>query len=243
MDSVFFITLAIIVITSIIVAIVKRNSIDACFKVFKNTYVYTYFGDKIYKGEFQPNATGLALQLTREECTDHISYVVYKAEYPAISHIIRKIEDLDEKQLQKRNKQFLKALKQANKSHNSRMFSNFGKIIRDSIIDVFNLVIGQITKKYAVASHISDNSKYVNQMNQELINSMNASYSVILERYVGNKVVVKRMTGEEWMRGILMEYTSDFILLFNIEMKDSDNKIPSDAIISRSIGVVRHLSV
>lgn len=242
MDSIFLITLLVILFTSVLIAIIRRNRVDVCLKAFKKDCITINIAEETYSGIFHPAVTGLALEFSEPDAENRLSRLIYKSEYPNITGFIRKAENLSSAEQERRTKLIAKLNKTAGKRHLRRRITNFIKIIRDSVIDVFNLFIGQMTKKYAFAASISGNAKYLDRMNSELVNSINSSYELVLERYIGRRVLLNNTTDEFLYEGILKDYTADFILLLDVHLTaDAGNTVVADIIVPRSMAMVRSL--
>ena len=83
-------------------------------------------------------------------------------------------------------------------------------------------------------------------MKKELISSVAAAYEPLLERHIGRKVVLERVTGDKVLEmvGVLKEYTSEFVELmdvdYRIDLADAPRK--ADIVMLRACGIVRHLA-
>ncbi len=82
-------------------------------------------------------------------------------------------------------------------------------------------------------------------MKQELMGSMGASYEPLLERYIGNRVVLELIRGDKIFEycGVLKEYTADFIEVMDVdyEAKEDEPAKKADLVVPRKYGVIRHL--
>jgi len=121
---------------------------------------------------------------------------------------------------------------------------NFFKTVRDSIMEVLNLLISQAKKTTPAGHMLTSQDKYVSQLKQELIGSVGTSYEPLLERYIGHKVVLELVKDDKILElaGVLKEYTADFIEVMNIDyrLKDNQPTRKADIIVPRKYGVIRH---
>ena len=75
--------------------------------------------------------------------------------------------------------------------------------------------------------------------------SVGASYEPLLERYIGNKVVLELLKGDKVFEycGVLKEYTAEFIEIMDVDYK-SNGESPArkaDLVVLRKYGLIRHL--
>ena len=95
-------------------------------------------------------------------------------------------------------------------------------------------------------SLMTSRDKYVSQMKQEVVGSIGTSYEPLLERHIGRKVVIEvvKNEGVSKYRGILKEYTSEFIELMDVDYRGrpDDASRPADILVPRKYGIVRHFS-
>jgi hypothetical protein len=75
--------------------------------------------------------------------------------------------------------------------------------------------------------------------------SVGTSYEPLLERYIGNKVVLELIRADTVFEycGVLKEYTADFIEVMDVDYKAKEDRQPrkADLVVSRKYGVIRHL--
>ena len=75
--------------------------------------------------------------------------------------------------------------------------------------------------------------------------SVGNSFEPLLERYIGNKVVLEMIKGDKVIEysGVLKEYTADFIEIMDINyaVKDDEPTRKADFVVPRKLGLIRHL--
>ena len=107
-----------------------------------------------------------------------------------------------------------------------------------------NLFISRVKKTAGVGATISGQDKYVTQMKQQLMGSVGTSYEPLLERYIGQKVVLEMVKGDALMEfcGMLKDYTADFIEIMDVDYKTDDKAQPrkADMVVPRQYGLIRH---
>jgi hypothetical protein len=126
-----------------------------------------------------------------------------------------------------------------------RRIKNVFKTVRDSVVEVVNLIMSQAKKATPAGRMLTSQDKYVSQMRQELMGSVGTSYEPLLERYIGNKVVLELIKGDKIFEysGVLKEYTAEFIEIMEVDykIKADDPLRKADLVVPRKHGVIRHL--
>ena len=93
---------------------------------------------------------------------------------------------------------------------------------------------------------LTTQDKYVSQMKQELMDSAGTSFEPLLERYIGNKVVLEMIKGEKILEycGVLKEYTADFVEIMDVNyaVQEDQQTRKADLVVPRKLGQVRHLA-
>ena len=113
------------------------------------------------------------------------------------------------------------------------------------MFDFDNVLIGKSIRQANLTEALKSQNKYVTQVNQQLAGTIEAAYEPMLESSIVKKVIAVVNVGEktQFFKGILKEYTSEFIELMNvlIPINSNEGKM-ADMIFPRSQGMVRYLS-
>ncbi|MGD9109472.1 MAG: hypothetical protein PVG93_00900 [Phycisphaerales bacterium] len=250
MDNSFAITIAFIALATLIAAFVRRITRDKCLMDFKSNCVNLLHtdGKKIW-GRLRIENTGLELiyQNKQKDTEGHeeASYILYKYEYPKIQVLIRFLDELSNENKKLRQKKLVKTYHPKFFAKARRKTANVFRTIRDSIAEVVNLLISRVKKTAGAGATISSQDKYVTQMKQQLMGSVGTSYEPLLERYIGNKVVLEMVKNEKVIEysGVLRDYTADFIEIMDVDYKDEKSEQPrkADMVVPRQYGLIRHL--
>jgi len=248
-NNTFALTIFFIVLATLIAAFVRRVRRDKCLQDFKRFRVTLEMTNgQTISGDLQVENTGLEFVYPVAEKTEagpvEASYILYKNEYPTIQALIRYHDDLSEHHKQERQKDlertyhpnFLRRLK--------RKILNIFKTVRDSVAEVVNLMVSQVQKKTSAGAVLSSQSKYVDQMKQELIGAAGTSYEPLLEKYIGHKVIMEFLKGDNIhkLTGVLKEYTSEFVEIMDVHYQVQEEQSgKADLVVLRKYGVVRHL--
>lgn len=249
MDNSFAITVAFIALVTLIAAFVRRIKRDKCLRDFRRDYVNLFRTDgKGIWGRLRLENTGLELLYPKShkdaDGHDETSYIMYKCEYSKIQAVIRFHDELTDIGRIERQRELDKTYHPKFIARTKRKIANIFKTVRDSILEVVNLLVTRMKGASGVGTTINSQEKYVNQMKQQLMNTVGTSYEPLLERYIGHKVVLETLKADKIIEycGILKEYTADFIEVIDIDYKDerSEQTRKADVVVPRQIGLVRH---
>jgi len=244
------ITIIFIVLSTVVAAFIRRRSRDKCLKDFSETLVtLEQTTDKIIWGKLNVENTGLEFIYPEKhedkEGHDETSYILYKYEYPKIAALIRFHDQLDESNKRKREKELNRTYHPGQLRRLKRKIQNAFKTVRDSVMEVVNMLISQAKKTTPAGAVLTSQDKYVSQMKQELMGSVGTSFEPLLERYIGHKVVLELAKGDKIFEycGVLKEYTAEFIEIMdvNYKAKEDEPAKKADLVVLRKYGVVRHL--
>lgn len=249
-DYALYITIAFVVLSAVVGAFIRRRKKDRCLKDFaRNTVTLEHTGGKTIWGKLRVENTGLEILFTdkKTDIKGHIeaSYILYKNEYPGVQAVLRFHEDLSDVNKRERDKDLERTYKPGCYRRLKRKIANVFKTVRDSFAEVANLLMAQAKKTGPAGAVLSGQDKYVNQMKQELMGSVGTAYEPLLERYIGHKVVLEILKGEQWVEydGVLKEYTADFIEVMDVHYTVVDKPTrKADVVVPRKYGLIRHLA-
>ncbi|MBA7589667.1 hypothetical protein ES708_31756 [subsurface metagenome] len=250
MPDTFAITIIFIILATVIAAFVRRKSRDKCLKDFLHDLItLEETTGKIIRGKLRVENTGLEFTYPTnykdENGHKKASYILYKYEYSNIRALIRYHDELNEGAKKDREKElkrtyhprFLRKLK--------RKIQNVFKTVKDSVMEVMNMLISQAKKTTPAGAVLTSQDKHVSQIQKELMGSVGTSFEPLLERYIGHRVVLELIKGEKLFKysGVLKDYTAEFIEIMDIDYtitKDQPVR-KADLVVPRKYGVVRHL--
>lgn len=245
------ITIIFIVLATFVGAFVRKRCRDRCLKDFSG-YLVTLekTGGKTIWGKLQVENTGFELvyENINKDAEGHIeaSYILYKPEYANIQAMIRFHEQLSSSDRARRDADLKKTYPPGFFRRLGRKIRNIFKTVRDSIMEVINVLISHAKKAAPSGAILSRQDKYVSQMKQELVGSMAAAYEPLLEKHIGRKVVLEMTRGDKVLEipGVLKDYSSEFIELMDVDYRFSqdDTAAKADIVVLRSRGFVRHLA-
>ena len=250
MPDTFAITIVSIIIFTVFAAFIKGRSKDKCLRDFsQNLITLEEKSGEVTCGNLHVENTGLELVYPAKHRGksghDESSYILYKSEYPSIEALIRYHDELSEENKKKRRKDLERTYHPNALRRLNRKIQNFFKTVRDSVMDMVNLLISQAKKASGVGAVMTSQDKYVSQMKQQLAGSLGTAFEPLLERYIGKTVVLELKKGDKIFEypGVLKEYTAEFIEIMDIDYKAKEDQLArkADLVVPRHSGTIRHL--
>ena len=250
-DSATAITILFIIFAAGVAAFVRKRSRDKCLRDFTaNMVTLEDTSRKTIWGKLRVENTGLEFVYPAkhkdEQGHDEASYILYKYEYPKIGTVIRFHDELSDENKKAREKELEKTYHPGSWRRLKRRMLNVLRTVRDSVVEIVNLLISQAKKATPAGKMLTSQDKYVSQMKQELMGSMGSSYEPLLERYIGHKVVLEMVKGDKIFEhcGVLKEYTAEFVEIMdvNYKIKEDQPARTADLVVPRKLGLIRHLA-
>ncbi len=249
-DSATALTIIFIICAAGVAAFVRKRSRDKCLRDFeRNMVTLEEASGKTIWGTLRVENTGLEFIYSEKQQDadghEEASYILYKYEYPTIAAVIRFHDDLSDRHKTERDKELKRTYHPGPWRRLKRRILNVFRTVRDSVVEVVNLLIAQAKKATPAGKMLTTQDKYVTQMKQELVGSAGTSFEPLLERYIGHKVVLEMIKGDKVLEycGVLKEYTADFVEIMDVDYatKEGEPTKKADLVIPRKHGVVRHL--
>jgi hypothetical protein len=249
-DSATAITILFIIFAAGVGAFVRKRSRDKCLRDFgHNMVTLEDTSGKTIWGKLRVENTGLEFiypeKQKDEEGHDEASYILYKYEYPKIGAVIRFHDELSESNKKEREKELKRTYHPGQWRRLKRKTLNVFRTVRDSVVEIVNLLISQAKKATPAGKVLTSQDKYVSQMKQELMGSAGTSFEPLLERYIGHKVVLELIKADKILEycGVLKEYTAEFIEIMDVDyaIKQDEPARKADLVVPRKHSLVRHL--
>ena len=250
-DSATAITILFIIFAAGLGAFIRKRSRDKCLRDFEqNMVTLEDTAGKTIWGKLRVENTGLEFVYPQkqkdEDGHDEASYILYKYEYPKIGLVIRFHDGLSDENKKAREKELEKTYHPDWERRLKRKTLNVLRTVRDSVVEIVNLVISQAKKATPAGKVLTSQDKYVSQMKQELMGSVGASFEPLLEQYIGHKVVLEMIKGDKIFEycGVLKEYTAEFIEIMDVNYKTKEDQSAriADLAVPRKLGLIRHLA-
>jgi small nuclear ribonucleoprotein (snRNP)-like protein len=244
------ITIIFIVLSALLAVVLRKIKKDKCLKDFRDdTVTLELLNGQQYKGELKIKSSGLKFDypelIKDQQNLEFLSFLLYKNEYPDIQAVVRYHKDLTEEGKKLREEDFSKTFHPSRWRKLKRAILNFLKIIKDAVIEIFNMITSHLSKTTPVGAAISSNDSQVNKMKNEVYGLVETSYEPLLEDYIGERVILELKRGSEWLKynGVLKDYTAEFIELIDVDYApETSGRIDADLIVLRKYGIVRNLS-
>ena len=250
-DSATAITILFIIFAAGLGAFIRKRSRDKCLRDFEqNMVTLEDTAGKTIWGKLRVENTGLEFVYPQkqkdEDGHDEASYILYKYEYPKIGLVIRFHDELSDENKKAREKELERTYHPEWDRRLKRKTLNVLRTVRDSVVEIVNLVISQAKKATPAGKMLTSQDKYVSQMKQELMGSVGTSFEPLLEQYIGHKVVLEMIKGDKIFEycGVLKEYTAEFIEIMDVNYKTTEDQPAktADIVVPRKLGLVRHLA-
>ena len=244
------ITIIFIILAAGVGAFIRKRSRDKCLRDFEQNMVTLEdtAGKKIW-GKLRVENTGLEFVYPQKQKDpdghEEASYILYKYEYPRIGAVARFHDELSDRNKKGREKELKRTYHPGFWRRLKRRVLNVFRTVRDSVVEIVNLLISQAKKVTPAGKVLTSQDKYVTQMKQELMGSVGTSYEPLLERYIGHKVVLELLKGDKVFEycGVLKEYTAEFIEIMDVDYRINQEEATrkADLVVLRKYGLVRHL--
>ncbi len=250
-ESATAITILFILIAAGVGAFVRKRSRDKCLRDFeRNRVTMESKSGKTIWGTLRVENTGLEFIYPEkhkdQQGHEEASYLLYKYEYPEIQAVIRFHDDLSEPNKKEREKELKRTYHPGPWRRFKRRLLNIFRTIRDSVVEIINLLISQTKKATPAGKVLTSQDKYVSQMKQELVEATGTSFEPLLERYIGHTVVLEMVKADKILEycGVLKEYTAEFVEIMDVDyaVKDDQPTRKADLVVPRKHGLIRHLA-
>ena len=244
------ITIIFIILAAGVGAFIRKRSRDKCLRDFEQNMVTLEdtAGKKIW-GKLRVENTGLEFVYPQKQKDpdghEEASYILYKYEYPRIGAVARFHDELSDRNKKGREKELKRTYHPGFWRRLKRRVLNVFRTVRDSVVEIVNLLISQAKKATPAGKVLTSQDKYVTQMKKELAGSVGASYEPLLERYIGHRVVLEMSKGDKLDKywGVLKDYTAEFVEIMDVDYQVNETAPvrKADLVVPRKYSVVRHL--
>ncbi|NOX61230.1 MAG: hypothetical protein GXP42_04690 [Chloroflexi bacterium] len=221
-DWSFIITIAVILLASLLGAWLRARRRDDCLVSFEGFHVTLALvdGRRIW-GVMDVLPTGLELHYRNAVQDDHhleSSYLLYSNEFEQIEAIFRYADDLLPEKQREREKAIQQAFHPNPTQKLKRKTRNFISAASASLNEIFGMTLSRARKP---AGQLIDASgeTHLKKLGQEVIGQAGLQTDPLLERLIGVKIVFE--TVEDGVIhehvGILKEYTSNFYEILDVQ--------------------------
>lgn len=215
-------TVGLIFLATLIGSYFRSRRKDPCLHSFEGFHVtIERTDDKVVWGVLDVESTGLEL-IYRDDVQDskHIesSYLLFGEEYKDIQAIYRFADQLTPENKRRRERDIRRSFHPGFVERSKRGLRKFIGTASESINEVVGLLVGRAKKP--AGRYINDQSeKSLYRLSENLIGHAGGVFDPLLERILGQKIVVEVMEGDEVHEhvGILKNYSPDFIEVLDVQ--------------------------
>lgn len=257
MQNPLIIALAAIVVSTLVIAYIRRVVKDRCVKSFQNDLVTMLLNDKReIAGHLVVESTGIEVLYALREPSDtdanpiasgfsHASHILFKTEFGTLTALIRKHHSLSEKAKLSREREIKRAYQPNIFRKFGRKTANFFRMLKDALLEIFSVLSGAFETANPTSVMTTQKAQRA-KIEREVVAQVSNSYDALLEKYIGNYVLCEfNMNGERiHLRGILKDYTAAFIEILNVHIPSiaDEQAVQADVVLPRNLAVIRHLS-
>ncbi len=224
-DAPLLFTIGLVFLVTLVGSYLRSRRKDPCLASFEGFHV-TLEGtnNKIVWGKLELESTGLEL-LYRDDVQDeaHLetSYILYASEYENIQALYRYADQLTPEGKRKRQIDIERSFHPKLWERSKRSLRAFISTANDSLSEVFGILVGR-AKKPAGRYITEQGETYLNKLGVNLIGHVGGVFDPLLERYIGQKVVVEIQEGDEVHEhvGIFKNYSPDFIEILDVQFPE-----------------------
>ena len=226
LNNPLYVSILVILISSLIGVYVRSNSRDRCMRDFDEFKVTLEDqSGKIAWGELNVYSSGVELLYSSAHRDDqgHVenSYILYENELATLNAIYRFHHELSPENQLRRTIEIRRTYQPNIFRRTGRALRNAVSTFKDAIVQTTSAVLGHRAAQQPQNLMLSQHQKLTDSGAQLLTVAVGNAYEPILERYIGQYVVLEVLrdgTVEE-VYGILKEYSARYIELLNIKME------------------------
>ena len=253
---IFWLPLLLLFFSTMVGAIVKNRTRDACLKQFHGSFVLLKTEDgRWFWGVLHVYSTCLELNFRPETAPSgsHLkrSYVFYEPDIQTIASVFRYVRSDSEREERRWQDELHRITHRSSWQAALRQGRNLLNILRDAFSQSIGLVVG-LAKANPRLAAVPTLDQRGTEIGKHLLAVVPNAYEPILERYRGHEVVVQSLKPGFFpeQAAILEEYTEKFLLLRDVPAPPDvpEQALPPfapghfDAVNARRLIVVRHLA-
>jgi hypothetical protein len=221
-DLSFFISIGLVFFLALVGAYLRSMVRDRCLKSWDGFHVTVERADgKVIWGVMHLEPTGMELSyLDTIQDEKHIesSFLIYNSEYKNIQAIYRYADKLSDWGKKQRARDVETSFHPGPMRRLGRKARNFLSTATDSLNEVVGVVLGRVQK--SGSRYLTDkDTATLGKLSGQVIGQAGSMYDPLLERYIGNRVVLELAEGNEVHEhvGIFKNYSADFIEVLEVQ--------------------------
>ena len=252
----FWLPLLFLFASALLGTILKRRAKDHCLKKFEGHYIILpSLSGEMIQGFLSVYAQGIQLlypQKIKKDIGMIDSFVLHPAEIEKIPYIIRPAPDPETRAGFKWSQEMHRILQPNFLQKSQRLILTFYNMLKDAFGQAAKAIIGALSKDTSI-SKVKDSNKRIEEVRSGLTELVPNAWEPILEKYRGRRVVIERKgaDGMVYESGVLEDYSSKYLLLREVHLKESallekielineKKNFGLDMLFSRKIAIIRH---
>lgn len=252
----FWLPLLFLFASALLGTILKRRAKDHCLKKFEGHYtILPSLSGEMIQGFLSVYAQGIQLlypQKIKKDIGMIDSFVLHPAEIEKIPYIIRPAPDPETRAGFKWSQEMHRILQPNFLQKSQRLILTFYNMLKDAFGQAAKAIIGALSKDTSI-SKVKDSNKRIEEVRSGLTELVPNAWEPILEKYRGRRVVIERKgaDGMVYESGVLEDYSSKYLLLREVHLKESallekielineKKNFGLDMLFSRKIAIIRH---
>jgi hypothetical protein len=216
-----------IFLSSIVTVIVRQRRRDKCLRLMHDYHVsYTDTAGRVVFGDLIVYSQGLELVFDAPYKTRRgvvkTSELIYEKDVANCLAVCRSVGALSAEEKKHRWAQIERSFRPGLWRRGTRSLRNLVNTLRDAFSKAISMVIGQVSKRFA-GPNLAGQQPAVDQIGQTLLGAAANAYEPILERHIGQPVVLQLACPGTpdpvviELPGYLVDYTEKYIAVFNVE--------------------------
>jgi tetratricopeptide (TPR) repeat protein len=221
------VTVLAIFFSAFVAALLKQRSKDRVLSHFHNYHVtLEKKDDRLIWGEMHVFPAAVELEYAYDWLDEqgHIetSYILYKNEFRDIQGIYRYVDELNEEQRARRDKDVERSFHPGPLRLLARKSRNFMNAASDSFYALVQMFLREV--RVGGERLGTYGTMQLKRLGKSAIGYAGTSFDPVLETYIGEKVVVEVVedTTLSEIVGVLKDYTSEYLEILNVQRPESE---------------------
>ncbi len=247
LNNVILVSFLVIILTGLLGAFLSQRMKDRCLKDFQGFLVTLLqkSGKRVW-GHLLVEPSGVEFKYAGNHWDqDHVetSYILYKEELGMVYMLFRYHDELDQRARAHRLGDIQRSYHPSFTRRLGRTVRNLFSSMKDALTEAGALVVQARTANPALKQVLTSQQKYVTRAQGELMGAMGHAFDPLLERHIGNMVVLEINTPDgtvdEYI-GIFKEYSAQFLEVMDVHVREGETSRMCDMIIPRAHAAIRH---
>jgi hypothetical protein len=226
LNNPLYVSIFVILVTSLVGFYVNSRVRDRCLRDFGGYVVTIEHGaDTVVWGRLRTYSAGLEVVYEAahhdREGHDENSYILYDNELANLQAIYRFHDDQSPRGQRRRERDIRRTYRPSIYRRARRALRNLFSTFRDAVVQTTNALLGRRMQQSPQGAMLNQYQQLTSSGAQLLSGAIGNAYEPILERYIGQYVVLEIARGDavEEEYGILKEYSAKYVELLNVKVE------------------------